>query len=270
MVERSENSSNDELSEFNLPKTLTQKYDLKNYLTPDNEKEKKPPSSFRPKVEFENTRSEENTSSVDASTTSRYLIVPRMVADISSKSVIAKESRPIKSDDLRKLRQAATSPFLNKFITIPHIDADSQIMANYNIQMRIKEFRRRLEAYNMLDVFMILQFDTKQDIEPLINTTLSILPLSNTIDLLDHWDTITFEQVKNHVSFLRHYGRKWDLENLDWFLELLSSCEIHLSNKIKEKLLCLSSALESRPMYFFLVIQQLLSTSEDAIFSSDL
>ena len=53
MVEGSENSSNDEMSEFNLPKTLTQKYDLKDYLTSDNEKEKKPPSSFRLKVEFE-------------------------------------------------------------------------------------------------------------------------------------------------------------------------------------------------------------------------
>ena len=261
----SDNSSNFELPDFNISKTPAKKLDLKSYLNTDIDEDAKPPAS-RPRVDFENTRSDANTSSVFISSPSRYLSVPRMVADISSKSVISKESRPIKSDDLRKLRQAATSPLTHKFDTVPNDDTDAQIVLNYNLQMRIKEFRRRLETYDMLDVFMILQFESNQSIEPLISTSLSVTPLSTTIDLLDHWDSVSFDQVKAHVSFLRHYGRKWDLENLDWSLELLeSSCEVNLSNKIQEKLLVLSPALESGPVYFFLVMQQLMSTSEDAI-----
>ena len=101
---------------------------------------------------------------------------------------------------------------------IPTDDASEQILINYNLQMRVKELRRRLESFDMLDVFNILQFQPKVTGIPLSTFPSPVVPSTVTIDLLKHWNLMTMEQIKQHVSFLRLYGQEWELQNLDWLL----------------------------------------------------
>ena len=83
-----------------------------------------------------------NTTSIFVPTSpARYLAAPRMIEDISTKSVVRKELRPTDPDDLRKLRSATTSTLTNKFSKIPTDDANEQILINYNLQMRVKSLR---------------------------------------------------------------------------------------------------------------------------------
>ena len=199
-------------------------------------------------------------------TTSRYLLAPRLVADISTKSVVPKESRPTNPVDLRKLREAATSPLMHKLSIVPMNDSDEQIILNYNVQMRIKDLQRRLETYDMVDVFNILLFNDAVYQQPLLASTTPVTPLSNTINLLDKWDSIDMTVIIYHVHFLRLYGREWDLQNLDWTLELLeASCELTLADKVKEDLIALGPVLESGPIYFLLAMKQIVSSTEDAV-----
>ena len=72
----SDNSSNDELSQFNLAGDLGKKLDLKSYLNAELEENVKPTPSSRVKFDFENIASNVNTSSIYISpTASRYLSV---------------------------------------------------------------------------------------------------------------------------------------------------------------------------------------------------
>ena len=145
-------------------------------------------------------------------------------------------------------------------------DSDEQIMLNYNIQMRIKDFQRRLEVYDMVDVFDILRFDDAVYSVPLTSSSYPVSPLGPTINLLEKWDSISEKMLAYHVKFLRLYGRDWDLQNLDWSLELLeASCDLKLADKVKEDLIAIGPSLESGPYYFFLAMKQIVSSSEDSV-----
>ena len=70
------------------------------------------------------------------------------------------------------------------------------------------------------------------------------------------------------MQFLRLYGQRWDLENLDWSLDTLeSSCETDLANKVQEDMISLSKELESGPMFFFYMMREIISSTEDAVTS---
>ena len=43
--------------------------------------------------------------------------------------------------------------------------SEEQIVNNYNLQMRCKEFRRALQKYDMDDAFLILQFFDNVDVD---------------------------------------------------------------------------------------------------------
>ena len=64
------------------------------------------------------------------------------------------------------------------------------------------------------------------------------------------------------------YGKDWDLQNLDWTLELLEgSCELELSDKVQEDLMTVGTAIESVLVFFFFAMKQIVSSTEDAIAS---
>ena len=68
---------------------------------------------------------------------------------------------------------------------IPLDDCEEQIINNYNLQMRCKEFRRALEKYDMNDVFSILQFPADVDVDKLLTSSKPIQSLPETLDILE-------------------------------------------------------------------------------------
>ena len=180
---------------------------IKRYTEPNDDNSSSDPliSNTKPKTTAlpSNLHSTGNTTSIfHPPPTTRYLLAPRLTTDVSTKSVVSKELRPINSNDLRKLRSSATSPLANKFGMVPSETSDQQILVNYNIQMRIKELRRKLETYDMLDVFNILMFDPVHTATPFTTSTTPVLPLPTIVNLLDAWENLTFDQVMHHVNFL--------------------------------------------------------------------
>ena len=198
----------------------------------------------------------------------RFLTLPRKDPDTSTRCVDLKEARPVSAGELRKLRDRAVQPLDNKFDLIPLDDSEKQILNNYNLQMRVKDFVRNLERYDMQEAFEILLFPKDVDVESLLENSIPIKPLTKTKNLLVEWDTIEEYEIIRHVKFLRFYGQVWDLQNLDWSLELLEgSCAVNLTNKVREGLLSMPSELESGPMFFFLMMREIVSSSEDSLLS---
>ena len=126
-----------------------------------------------------------DTSIFVAPISTRYLTVPRIAYDTSTKCVIPKETRPSKQTDLRKLRDLAVLPLENQIGLIPLDDSEEQILNNYNLQMRVRELRRRLVRYDIEDMFQILQFLSSANIETIMSNTLPVSLLPERIDLLE-------------------------------------------------------------------------------------
>ena len=209
-----------------------------------------------------------NDSSVFVKSPSRFLTAPRLVATTKSKSLVPQDSRPTDITKLTKLRESATTPLVHKFGSIPLDDSDEQVVNNYNLAMRINELHQKLVKFDMVEVFNILQFPSVIPSQSLLNTSVAGQPLSETIDLLNKYSTITEEDVFTHIKFLRLYGQEWDLQNLDWSQELLQeSSEVDLANKVQEDLLGVPSEYECGPLYFFYMMKRIISSSEDAVVS---
>ena len=65
----------------------------------------------------------------------------------------------------------------------------------------------------MLEFFKILRF----------SPTAPDIPLTYTMNILEHWEGVTERDVALHVEFLQHYGQTWDVQNLDLPLELMEN-----------------------------------------------
>ena len=111
----------------------------------------------------------------DTPTRSRFLAVPRLAEVLPSRAIVPQDQRPHDQGKLSKLRESATSSLANVFNLIPLDDAAGQIFNTYNLLMRVREFSRRLQQYDMGEVFTIMQF---------VNDS-STTPLPGTIDLLE-------------------------------------------------------------------------------------
>ena len=122
--------------------------------------------------------------------------------------------------------------------------------------MRVREFFRRLQQYDMGEVFAIMQFADET----------SSTPLTDTVDLLEQWDSFDITILERHIRFLYAYGQEYDLQNLTWTLELLeNSCDRNLADKIQEDLVNVDSSLECGPMFFYLMMKFIISSTEDAV-----
>ena len=187
---------------------------------------------------------------------SRYRTEPRVLDILPSRAIVPQDQRPTEQSKLTKLREGATEALTNSFNLIPLDDASMQIINNYNLTMRVREYSRRLQQYDMKGVFGILCF----------SATDSATPLPVTSDLLEQWDTLDIEVLKHHITFLYAYGQDYDLQNLTWTLELMeNSCEQDLADKVQEDLLGMAPHYECGPMYFYLMMRRIISSSEDAV-----
>lgn len=62
------------------------------------------------------------------------------------------------------------------------------------------------------------------------------------------------------------YGQEYDFQNLTWTLELLeNSCDQNLADKIQEDLVNVDSSLECGPIFFYLMMKCVISSTEDAV-----
>ena len=189
------------------------------------------------------------------SPSSRWLLTPRS-SDLMFRHITKKESRPTDTTLLRKLRSDATTALSTPFSLLPIDDSDEQVANNYSLHMRISELKRRLEQYDMQESFEILTFASPT----------SDVPLNKTISLLDNWDAVTESMIAHHIRFLRRYGQVWDVQNLDWSLELMeNSCEDSLNNKLREDLLGCPIWKSSGPYLYYLMIRRIVSSTEAAV-----
>ena len=115
---------------------------------------------------------------------------------------------------------------------------------------------QRLQQYDMMDVFTILRF---------LDSSLKT-PLLTTLNLLEQWNMIDMGILTHHIHFMLPFGQEYDLQNLTWTLELLeNSCDQSLTDSVQENLLGLDSHLECGMMYFYLMMRQIISSTEDAV-----
>jgi hypothetical protein len=138
--------------------------------------------------------------------------------------------------DKGKLKRAAETGLEEKFTMMePLIGSKAsreQLKSIYSVTMRIEEFRRSLQAFDMEDVFLIA---SAYVVDP---TTGDFVPEmgSRPINLFTSLSDVDLETIKNASAFSTHYGQDFVLENLLWSgAKLLNSCEDKLRQKLEER-----------------------------------
>ena len=118
----------------------------------------------------------------------------------------------------------------------------------------------------MIDYFMMLNPTDITAQGGIIGLSLqSSVSAPATIDLIANYATVDENQVICHVNFLRLYGQKYDLQNIDWSAKLLtSSCDSNLADKVLEKLTKYPISKTGEPLYLWLILNLIISTSEKA------
>ena len=199
---------------------------------------------------------------------SRYNTVARTQAEIDKiEPVVRQELRStLDQKSLTNLRQYAVSP-LKQLFNLPNVQDDSELLAkSYTISSKLAALKIHLQKYDMIDCFMIL---TPTDVTlsgEIVGPGLQLTGTDPTmVNLIANYATVEEQQVINHVHFLRLYGQKYDLQNLDWSTELLtSSCDSDLSDKVSEKLTKYPISKTGGPLYLWHILNLIISTSEAA------
>ena len=201
---------------------------------------------------------------------SRYLQVKR--SDRSAfllGPVIPKEKRKILSNkELVNLHENATKPLPNKF-SLPDAHNTEEIFTRtYNISNNIRDLRKRLIDYDMLDVFFLLSpMDVNSITNEVIGPTLftDFRGQPTTVDLLSKYASTPLLDVQRHTEFLHFYGQDYDHQNLSWSQALLSnSCDETLKSKVNERMSSQLDTYEGGPTFLWHVLQLIVSTSETA------
>jgi hypothetical protein len=106
-----------------------------------------------------------------------------------------------------------------------------QLKSIYSVTLRVEEFRRSLQSFDMDDVFVIpSKFERKDDGEdwPTADAT--------TINLFSAGKNVSDLVVKTASTFMMKRGQEFHVENLLWSgAKLLNSCDDKLRQKIEEQ-----------------------------------
>ena len=183
--------------------------------------------------------------------------IPRSETEISTfDPIVNKANRPTSDKELTKLRETATTPLANSFSLLSIEDSDKQLANTYDITMRVEEVRAHLKTYDLIDVFFILNVDNNNE---------NVL-LSGTIDLLDHFQTLSEHEVRKSIRYFKRFGKHYVIQNLAWSADmLLKSCEQDLRDKVAERLMLVSEDEKGGPLTFFYILSEITSFSEDAV-----
>ena len=212
------------------------------------------------------------TTNTTTSTTfsSRYNTVSRSEDEmLHITPIVAKEQRvSLDNKALQHLRLLATTAPPNTIFILPDPKADDEILTRtQTIANLLDNLRRHLQKFDMLDCFRLVvptQLDHQGNV---IGPHLYLDPHNNivTIDLIKNYANLDEPQVVTSVTYLRKYGRDFDIENVDWFQELMINvCDPILSSKINERLTGYSIKNQGGPLFLYLMLQLIISTSEVA------
>ena len=200
---------------------------------------------------------------------SRYNTVSRTEDEMLHVApIVAKEHRStLDNKAFQHLRTlATTAPPDTKFI-LPDPKADEEILQRtQTISNLLDNLRRHLQKYDLIDCFRLVIPTKFNQFGEVIGNDLYLNQqgIIVTIDLLKHYAQIDEPQVLASVTFLRKYGQDYDLQNLDWTNELMINvCDPILSSKINERLAGYSIKSQGGPLFLYLMLQLIISTSEE-------
>ena len=97
---------------------------------------------------------------------------PRDLNTLPSHAIVPQDKRPTNQGKLDKLCDSTTDVLTNVFDSIPLDDVSEQIINNYTLTMRVRDFTRYLQQYNMKEVFNTHRFSDSSASEQL-HTTLN-------------------------------------------------------------------------------------------------
>ncbi len=142
-------------------------------------------------------------------------------------------------------------------------DIQSEYVGNLD---KLKLFRKRMEAFDMLDPFLI----------PIWTNPMAISVVdrwgdrkSEVVDLTKHWLKISLE----HPCAWRRDTFDWctdknDLTSMEWVKELLTnSCDINLVKRINKKFDCLAEYEQGGITYLKMVLDEMFTMSNMVIMS---
>eukprot|EP00957_Ditylum_brightwellii_P181722 13843659-Ditylum_brightwellii.AAC.1 len=108
----------------------------------------------------------------------------------------------------------------------------------YNIALLIKDFQKKIQLYDMEDVFTVLIFDENG------------LPTNDSpISLFSHYKILPLGRIKQNCRYLAHFGPPYAVQNLQWSAALIiHSSDVDLENRLKNKLLALKGLEQGGPV----------------------
>lgn len=167
-----------------------------------------------------------------------------------------------------KLKETACAGLKTKFKLMTVVDEKSAVadlQSIYSIQVRLRELRKELAQHNILDVFTVFsqyESSTRQGFTVAFPST----DIKHRHLLTDKYNITTFENVKKANAFYMLCGAKYQVENLKWSGEkVLASCEDALREKILESTALLPPEHHGGPVYFYLMMQLVATTSDHAM-----
>ena len=140
----------------------------------------------------------------------RFNITARTDEEIHAASRrIPQENRPTDPVALVKLRTRATVGIDPPFTLLDLDNTDLTLQHTYNVSMRVQSFEYLLTQYDMIDAFRVHLFEPDTD-PPVFLDDANGNPIS--INLLTHHSSLTERsQVRQHVLFLKRYGKNYDV-----------------------------------------------------------
>lgn len=180
---------------------------------------------------------------------------------------ISKEERNVLTpSEYGKLKRAAEVGLENKFTMMEPLSGNKpskeQLKSIYSVTMRVEEFRKSLQAYDMDDVFMIASAyethdDDGEDWPAVGARPINLFSSSNDVDM---------ELVKQASRFFTTYGQESHVENLIWSgTKLLNSCDDLLRQKIEEQTIGWPIQWATGPVYFIIMMENILGSSPESL-----
>lgn len=129
--------------------------------------------------------------------------------------------------------------------------------------MRKQSLEYILTQYDMIDAFNIHLLQPGSH-PPQLLEDINGDPIK--VNLLSHHSSLTEDQVRQYILFLKRYGKTYDVQNLDWSQELFNnSCNTDLRDKINEKILGVHSFEVGGPLLFYHAMTLITSQTADAV-----
>lgn len=167
-----------------------------------------------------------------------------------------------------KLKEHACAGMTSKFKLMTVVDEKSAVadlQSIYSIQVRLRELRKELVQNNLIDVFTIFS-EFESTLRPGYSVPLPSTDIVHRHQLLDKYNVTNFENVKRANAFYMICGADYQVENLKWSGEkILESCEEALREKILESATLLPPEHHGGPVYFYLMMQLVSTTSDHAM-----